>query len=153
MMVAKEVHDKAQDPMAWFQHDSNAAQDQKCQRLLFRYGNAGYGAFWRLCEILANTTMHSLPVETDEDWLILAEQIGMRKAGAFDEISSVDDCKDFIGCLLEIGLLTLRRKRAHRKREDAEKRSVFRHAKGERSQRRETSQEQVRADEIAGQRR
>lgn len=58
---------------------------------------------WR---ILANTTTHSLPVETDEDWLILAEQIGMRKAGAFDEISSVDDCKDFIGCLLEIGLLT-----------------------------------------------
>ena len=106
MMVAKEVHDKAQDPMAWFQHDSNAAQDQKCQRLLFRYGNAGYGAFWRLCEILANTTTHSLPVETDEDWLILAEQIGMRKAGAFDEISSVDDCKDFISCLLEIGLLT-----------------------------------------------
>ena len=42
MMVAKEVHDKAQDPMAWFQHDSNASQDQKCQRLLFRYGNAGY---------------------------------------------------------------------------------------------------------------
>ncbi len=106
MMVAKEVHDKAQEPMAWFQHDANAAQDQKCQRLLFRYGNEGYGAWWRLCEILANTTTHSLPVETDEDWLILAEQIGMRKAGAFDEISSVDDCKEFIDCLLEIGLLT-----------------------------------------------
>lgn len=106
MMVAETVHDKAQEPMAWFQHDANAAQDQKCQRLLFRYGNEGYGAWWRLCEILANTTTHSLPVETDEDWLILAEQIGMRKAGAFDEISSVDDCKGFIDCLLEIGLLT-----------------------------------------------
>ena len=105
-MVAKEVHDKAQESMAWFQHDANAAHDQKCQRLLFRYGNAGYGAFWRLCEILANATTHSLSVETNEDWLILAEQIGMRRTGAFDEISSIDDCKEFIGCLLDIGLLS-----------------------------------------------
>lgn len=105
-MVAKEVHDKAQESMAWFQHDANAAQDQKCQRLLFRYGNAGYGAFWRLCEILANATTHSLSVETNEDWLILAEQIGMRRTGAVDEISSIDDCKEFIGCLLDIGLLS-----------------------------------------------
>ena len=105
MTPAKNVHVLAQDPMAWFQHDANAAQDQKCQRLLFRYGNEGYGAFWRLCELLANTKTHSLPVETDEDWLILAQQIGMRKPGAFDEISSIDDCKGFINCLLDIGLL------------------------------------------------
>ncbi len=104
-MPTKDVLDAAAAPMAWFQHDSNAAQDQKCQRLLLRYGNEGYGAYWRLCEILANTTMHSLPVESDEDWLILAQQIGMRKPGMFDEISSVDDCKDFISSLLDIGLL------------------------------------------------
>lgn len=104
-MASEDVKNKAMEPMAWFQHDSNAAQDQKCQRLLYRYGNAGYGAFWRLCEVLANTTSHSLPVETDEDWLILAQQIGMRRMGAFDDEVSIDDCKGFIDCLIEIGML------------------------------------------------
>lgn len=104
-MASEDVKNKAMEPMAWFQHDSNAAQDQKCQRLLYRYGNAGYGAFWRLCEVLANTTSHSLPVDTDEDWLILAQQIGMRRMGAFDDEVSIDDCKGFIDCLIEIGML------------------------------------------------
>ena len=104
-MPTKDVLDAAANPMAWFQHDANAAQDLKCQRLLLRYGNTGYGAFWRLCEILASTKTHALPIETDEDWLILAQQIGMRSSGMFDELSSVDDCREFISCLLEIGLI------------------------------------------------
>ncbi len=104
-MASGDVKSKAMEPMAWFQHDSNAAQDQKCQRLLYRYGNAGYGAFWRLCEVLANTTSHSLPVETDEDWLILAQQIGMRRMEPFGDAASIEECKDFVDCLIEIGML------------------------------------------------
>ena len=103
--------------------------------------NAGYGAFWRICEILANTTTHSLPVETDEDWLILAEQIGMRKAGAFDDMSSVEDCRDFISCLLEIGLLNRDGKGRIESARMQKKRSLFRHAKGERSQGRQAEEE------------
>ncbi|RGK64694.1 DUF4373 domain-containing protein [Collinsella sp. TF10-11AT] len=104
-MIAKEVHDRAQDPMAWFQHDANASLDIKCQRLIMRHGNAAYGTYWRLCELLARTKHHALPVETDEDWLILATQIGLRSSGAFDETLSINQTRDFIDCLLEIGLL------------------------------------------------
>lgn len=104
-MIAKEVNDRAQDPMAWFQHDANASLDIKCQRLIMRHGNAAYGTYWRLCELLARTKHHALPVETDEDWLILATQIGLRSSGAFDETLSINQTRDFVKCLLEIGLL------------------------------------------------
>lgn len=103
--IPKDVHDQAQGPMAWFQHDANAQRDIKCQRLLMRRGNEGYGAYWRLCELLASTKHHSIAVETDEDWLILAGAIGMRSMGAFDETVSIAETQDFIDCLLEIGLL------------------------------------------------
>lgn len=103
--IPKDVHDKAQEPMAWFQHDANAQRDIKCQRLLMRRGNEGYGAYWRLCELLASTKHHSIAVDTDEDWLILAGAIGMRSMGAFDETVSIAETQDFIDCLLEIGLL------------------------------------------------
>ena len=106
MTVAKDANACAQEPMAWFQHDAVASQDQKCQRLLYRYGNEGYGMFWRLVELLASATGHALSLETDEDWLILANQIGIRRGGAFDEVQAVDDCREFVDCLLDIGLLT-----------------------------------------------
>ena len=70
-----------------------------------RHGNAAYGTYWRLCELLARTKHHALPVETDEDWLILATQIGLRSSGAFDETLSINQTRDFIECLLGIGLL------------------------------------------------
>lgn len=103
--IPKDVHDQALEPMAWFQHDANAQRDIKCQRLLMRRGNEGYGAYWRLCELLASTKHHSIAVDTDEDWLILAGAIGMRSMGAFDETVSIAETQDFIDCLLEIGLL------------------------------------------------
>lgn len=103
--IPKDVHDQAQEPMAWFQHDANAQRDIKCQRLLMRRGNEGYGAYWRLCELLASTKHHSIAVDTDEDWLILAGAIGMRSMEAFDETVSISETQDFIDCLLEIGLL------------------------------------------------
>lgn len=101
----KDAAEKAKDPMAWFQHDANAAHDSKCQRLIYRYGNAGYGAYWRLCEYLAAEKGHAISVETDEDWLILATNLGLRREGAFDEMGAAESCKTYIDCLLEIGLI------------------------------------------------
>lgn len=104
-MPTRDVLDAAEEPMAWFQHDANAAHDSKCQRLLYRRGNAGYGAYWRLCELLAAEKGHSLSVETEEDWLILTMNLGIRAEGAYSNYDSVDECKSLIDCLLEIGLI------------------------------------------------
>ena len=52
-MPTREETTAAQEPMAFFSHDSNASQDVKCQRLIHRRGYDGYGRWWRLCEYLA----------------------------------------------------------------------------------------------------
>ena len=103
--MPSEASTLAQEPMPWFQHDANAASDIRCERLLLRYGNAGYGAYWRLCEKLAATKGHALPVATDEDWLILATALGFRTGGAFDEVQAVGECQGFVESLIEIGLV------------------------------------------------
>lgn len=95
----------AQEPMPWFQHDANAASDIRCERLILRCGNSGYGAYWRLCEKLAATKGHRLPVATEEDWLILATALGFRTGGSFDEMMASDECQRFIETLIEIGLI------------------------------------------------
>ena len=95
---------RAREPMAYFAHDSNAAQDFKCQKLLARWGNEGYGAWWRLCEMLASATGHALLLETDEDWTIVATQTGM--LGTPDDgFAGAGKCKVFMRDLVEIGLI------------------------------------------------
>lgn len=95
----------AQEPMSFFPHDSNAAQDVKCQRLIHRRGWDGYGRWWRLCEYLAAIKGHSIAFETEEDALILTGVLGFDKSGAFDEYVAIENCKSFISELLDIGLL------------------------------------------------
>ncbi len=90
--------------MAYFSHDSNAAQDFKCQKLLARWGNEGYGAWWRLCEMLASATGHALTVQTAEEWMIVARQTGML-VDSGDCLEMTGKCKEFMGDLVEIGLL------------------------------------------------
>ena len=68
----------ASKPMAFFSHDSHAADDEKCRRLINRLGLEGYGRWWLLCELLAATDGHKLTVQTDEDMLILSESLGFR---------------------------------------------------------------------------
>ena len=65
-------------PMAFFSHDSHAADDEKCKRLINRLGFEGYGRWWLLCELLAATDGHALPVQTDEDMLILSDSLGFK---------------------------------------------------------------------------
>ena len=104
-MPTMEEMTAAQEPMAFFSHDSNASQDVKCQRLIHRRGYDGYGRWWRLCEYLAATKGHRIPFETEEDALILAGVLGFRQTGAFDEYMEIEDCKSFVEELLDIGLL------------------------------------------------
>ena len=103
--MSSEVERLAQEPMSFFPHDSNAAQDVKCQRLIHRRGWDGYGRWWRLCEYLASTKGHRLAFETEEDVLILAGVLGFGQSGAFDEYMAIEDCKSYILELLDIGLL------------------------------------------------
>lgn len=103
--MPSEVERLAQEPMGFFPHDSNAAQDVKCQRLIHRRGWDGYGRWWRLCEYLAATKGHRLAFETEEDALILAGVLGFGQGGAFDDYVVIEDCKSFVLELLDIGLL------------------------------------------------
>lgn len=103
--MPSEVEKLAQEPMGFFPHDSNAAQDVKCQRLIHRRGWDGYGRWWRLCEYLAATKGHRLAFETEEDALILASVLGFGQGGAFDDYVAIEDCKSFVLELLDIGLL------------------------------------------------
>lgn len=104
-MPSKDEIDASQEPMAFFPHDANAAQDVKCQRLIHRCGLEGYGRWWLLCEYLAMTKGHRIAFETEEDALILASVLRFGNGAAFDECMVVDDCKSYVSTLLDIGLL------------------------------------------------
>lgn len=97
---------RAREPMAFFSHDSNAANDIKCRRLIHRFGMEGYGRWWCLCELLAATDGHAIPVQTDEDMMILADALRFQ-GGKFNELVAVEDCKGFIDALVELGLVAV----------------------------------------------
>lgn len=100
-----DVETLAEEPMSFFPHDANAAQDVKCRRLMRRRGFDGYGRWWRLCEYLATIKGHKLAFETEEDVLIAADVLGFGGGAAFDEYLAIDECKSFVGDLVDIGLL------------------------------------------------
>jgi hypothetical protein len=72
----EEVEKQAARPLPYFSHDSDAASDIKVRRLLKRCGFEGYGRWWRLCELMAQTDGHAVPVSTEEDAEILADELG-----------------------------------------------------------------------------
>lgn len=101
------VAERAREPMAFFSHDSHAASDIKCRRLIRRFGMEGYGRWWLLCELLAAAEGHSLPFGDDEDALILAETLRFSGGGSFDERIALDECRKFVEGLVDIGLLSV----------------------------------------------
>ena len=104
---AEAIAERSREPMAFFPHDSTASQDLKCQRLLHRRGFDGYGRWWRLCELLASTEGHEIPVETVEDICILAGALGFGTGGAFDDRIAAEECRAFVDDLIDIGLVEL----------------------------------------------
>lgn len=103
--MATEAERLSDEPMAFFPHDADAANDMKCRKLIRRCGFEGYGRWWRLCELLASTSGHAIPVDTTEDLEILAEVLRFDSGCFGDEFIAAEECKSFIETLLEIGLL------------------------------------------------
>lgn len=91
-----EIERAAKRPMAFFPHDSNAADDIKCRRLIRREGAAGYGRWWRLCELLASADGHRIDTTTDEDLELLAESL---------MLANGDDAVRFLQVLSDVGLI------------------------------------------------
>ncbi len=100
------IEELAKEPLAFFPHDSNASADIKCRRLIRRLGVEGYGRWWLLCELLASANGHAIPIETEEDILIVADALKF-DGGSFSEPLVLEDCKKFIDCVLDLGLIRL----------------------------------------------
>lgn len=96
MATAREIEAEAARPMKYFSHDSNAAQDIKCRRLLRRLGMEGYGRWWRLCELLAATDGHKLSIEMEEDAEIIAEEL---------HLDGHQELMKYLQVLVDVGLI------------------------------------------------
>lgn len=96
MATASEIEAEAARPMKYFSHDSSAAQDIKCKRLLRRLGMEGYGRWWRLCELLAATDGHKLSIETEEDAEIIAEEL---------HLDGYQELMRYLQVLVDVGLI------------------------------------------------
>ena len=84
--------------MAFFPHDADSARDMKCRKLIRREGMAGYGRWWRLCELLAATDGHVLEMGTDEDMELYAEELCLDSAKALMQ---------FLVTLSDVGLIRM----------------------------------------------
>lgn len=98
MATQREIEKEAAKPMKYFSHDSNAAQDIKCRRLLRRLGMEGYGRWWRLCELLAATDGHKLSIETEEDAEIIAEEL---------HLDGHQELMQYLQVLVDVGLIQM----------------------------------------------
>lgn len=93
-----DIERAAARPMAYFSHDANSAHDIKCRKLIRREGMAGYGRWWRLCELLAATDSHTLEIGTDEDMELYAEELCLDSAKALMQ---------FLVTLSDVGLIRM----------------------------------------------
>lgn len=98
MATAREIEEEAAKPMDWFKHDADAYADIKCRRLLRRLGMAGYGRWWRLCEIMASTNGHRPSLESEEDAEILAEEL---------QFDTVPELMEYLRVLADVGLIDM----------------------------------------------
>lgn len=93
-----EAHALGAMPLRYFSHDSDASADPKCRRLIRSEGVAGYGRWWLLCELLAGTEGHTLPVETEDDLENLACAL---------DFDAAEDAAGFVRRLAAIGLVVV----------------------------------------------
>ena len=84
--------------MSWFKHYVTAHDDDKCKLLLVEFGMAGYGRWWMICELLAGASSHKIPFKSDRDARVIAQALWF---------SDWQECKEFVGFLIEIKLLYL----------------------------------------------
>lgn len=92
-----EIDAESAKPLAWFQHDTDAAQDMKLELIIDEFGMAGYGRWWRLCEMLAAETEHRLEVGSERVAKIMARRL----------MVNVSDLTKFITFLCDIDLICM----------------------------------------------
>lgn len=91
------IEEAASRPLEWFRHDVNAANDMKLELFIDEFGMAGYGRWWRLCELLASETGHKLRIEDERVLRIVARKLNL----------NAKDCWSLIEILAEIGLVKM----------------------------------------------
>lgn len=63
--------------MKWFKHDADASIDAKIERLIMRYGLAGYGLYFYCLELIVGSIEeHNLTFELEHDAEIIAHRTG-----------------------------------------------------------------------------
>jgi len=80
----------------YFSHDTNARYDEKISAIRARYPRTGYGDWWILIEILANTENHKIQINTFT-WSALALQMQC----------SADEVREFVEFCAQCNLLVL----------------------------------------------
>lgn len=102
--VKQTAEERALEPMAFFPHDSNASGDIRCRKLIRRLGVEGYGRWWLLCELLASTSGHALPMAEEDDAYVVAEALRFDVSG-YGDMKAITECREFVEQLVGIGLL------------------------------------------------
>ena len=98
MATQRDIEAEAARPMAFFPHDTNASQDIKLEMLLDDYGMAGYGRWWRLCELLGAADGHRIEIG-DARVAKVVSRILM--------CSNVNELAEFVHELSELGLIEM----------------------------------------------
>lgn len=97
--MSHEIVTEAARPMAFFPHDTNAAQDMKIECLLDGWGMAGYGMWWRLCEMLGATDGHRIEVGNPRVAKVIARNL---------MLPGVEELDEFVQELVDLELVELR---------------------------------------------
>ena len=98
MATAREIEAEAARPMAFFPHDTNASQDIKLELLLDEYGMAGYGRWWRLCELLGAADGHRIEIGNARVAKVVARNL---------MFEAVSDLMAFMVELADLGLIDM----------------------------------------------
>lgn len=101
MQAYEQFLDEAmREPVKFVKHDARAHDDEALYRLVNRHGMEWYGWYWLLVELLTGRKGHSYDVSDDAGWRRLSRDMSCMVD------MSVDDCKQFISELAEMGLVS-----------------------------------------------
>ncbi|MDR1306029.1 MAG: DUF4373 domain-containing protein [Treponema sp.] len=103
------------DDLPWFSHDNDARNHPKMKALITQYGAAGYGWFWMLNEVIAESPGAALDISRRVNRLALARELGMTGEKLDEFIAFLSD-PDIDLITLSGGILTTDRIRENHDR-------------------------------------
>ena len=83
-------------PMRYVFHDTDAHDSDELRQLRYEHGWEALGRWWTLVELLGRREWHRYDVRRPCGWRMLAEDLSFQ---------SEDECREFVGWLLDLGLL------------------------------------------------